>query len=187
MKCTLTWGELLTVFARFTEDEPLTEYYTGEHWAKDSVNKAFTLGWFLQSANCRFVPCSRFHITKGGLGYSVNFQALGIHHEIDKLGQVCPCDFTLGWLEYTEIFDPGRIVTTGEMVNLIQEVFRWNNEYSPHVNVRSGQNRSSPHPTMIPAFCRVPTAASYHDPDSTSRKGDWVTLWIFTLSVSIMK
>ena len=69
---TLTWGELLTVFARFTEDEPLTEYYTGEHWAKDSVNKAFTLGW----------------------------------------------------LEYTEIFDPGRIVTTGEMVDLIQEVFR---------------------------------------------------------------
>lgn len=68
----LTWGELLTVFARFTEDEPLTEYYTGEHWAKDSVNKAFTLGW----------------------------------------------------LEYTEIFDPGRIVTTGEMVDLIQEVFR---------------------------------------------------------------
>ena len=73
---TLTWGELLTVFARFTEDQPLTEYYTGEHWAKDSVNKAFTLGW----------------------------------------------------LEYTEIFDPGRIVTTGEMVDLIQEVFRWNNE-----------------------------------------------------------
>ena len=73
---TLTWGELLTVFARFTEDEPLTEYYTGEHWAKDSVNKAFTLGW----------------------------------------------------LEYTEVFDPGRIVTTGEMVDLIQEVFRWNNE-----------------------------------------------------------
>lgn len=73
---TLTWGELLTVFARFTENVPLTEYYTGEHWAKDSVNKAFTLGW----------------------------------------------------LEYTEIFDPGRIVTTGEMVDLIQEVFRWNNE-----------------------------------------------------------
>lgn len=73
---TLTWGELLTVFARFTEDQPLTEYYTGEHWAKDSVNKAFTLGW----------------------------------------------------LEYTEVFDPGRIVTTGEMVDLIQEVFRWNNE-----------------------------------------------------------
>ena len=72
----LTWGELFTVFARFTEDEPLTEYYTGEHWAKDSVNKAFTLGW----------------------------------------------------LEYTEVFDPGRIVTTGEMVDLIQEVFRWNNE-----------------------------------------------------------
>lgn len=72
----LTWGELLTVFARFTEDEPLTEYYTGEHWAKDSVNKAFTLGW----------------------------------------------------LEYTEVFDPGSIVTTGEMVDLIQEVFRWNNE-----------------------------------------------------------
>lgn len=73
---TLTWGELLTVFARFTENVPLTEYYTGEHWAKDSVNKAFTLGW----------------------------------------------------LEYTETFDPGRIVTTGEMVDLIQEVFRWNNE-----------------------------------------------------------
>ena len=73
---TLTWGELLTVFARFTENVPLTEYYTGEHWAKDSVNKAFTLGW----------------------------------------------------LEYTEVFDPGRIVTTGEMVDLIQEVFRWNNE-----------------------------------------------------------
>ena len=72
----LTWGELLTVFARFTEDEPLTEYYTGEHWAKDSVNKAFTLGW----------------------------------------------------LEYTEVFDTGSIVTTGEMVDLIQEVFRWNNE-----------------------------------------------------------
>ncbi len=72
----LTWGELLTVFARFTENVPLTEYYTGEHWAKDSVNKAFTLGW----------------------------------------------------LEYTEVFDPGRIVTTGEMVDLIQEVFQWNNE-----------------------------------------------------------
>ncbi|MDE7243663.1 MAG: S-layer homology domain-containing protein [Oscillospiraceae bacterium] len=42
---TLTWGELLTVFSRFTEDKPLTEYYKGEHWAKDSVNKAFTLGW----------------------------------------------------------------------------------------------------------------------------------------------
>lgn len=72
----LTWGELLTVFARFTEDKPLTEYYMGEHWAKESVNKAFTLGW----------------------------------------------------LEYTEVFDPGRIVTTSEMVDLIQEVFRWSNE-----------------------------------------------------------
>ncbi len=73
---TLTWGELLTVFARFTEDKPLTEYYTGEHWAKDSVNKAFTLGW----------------------------------------------------LKYAEGFDPGRMVTTGEMVDLIQAVFQWNNK-----------------------------------------------------------
>lgn len=73
---TLTWGELLTVFARFTSDKPLTEYYTGEHWAKNAVNKAVTLGW----------------------------------------------------LEYSEMFDPGSAVTTSEMVNLIQAVFRWSNE-----------------------------------------------------------
>ena len=72
---TLTWGELLTVFARFVEGEPPIEYYTGNHWAKDSINKAFALGW----------------------------------------------------LEYTEPFDPGSVVTTGEMVDLIQAVFRWNN------------------------------------------------------------
>lgn len=73
---TLTWGELLTVFARFAEDKPSTEYYTGSHWAKDSVNKAFTLGW----------------------------------------------------LEYSETFNPGKIVTTGEMADLIQAVFRWSIE-----------------------------------------------------------
>lgn len=73
---TLTWGELLTVFTRFAESKPPTEYYTGEHWAKDSINKAFFLGW----------------------------------------------------LEYKEPFDPGSIVTTVEMVDLIQAVFRWNNE-----------------------------------------------------------
>ena len=72
---TLTWGELLTMFARFVEGEPPIEYYTGNHWAKDSINKAFALGW----------------------------------------------------LEYTEPFDPGSVVTTGEMVDLIQAVFRWNN------------------------------------------------------------
>lgn len=64
---TLTWGELLTVFARFTEDEPLTEYYTGEHWAKDSVNKAFTLGWLeyteisVPTAIMRSAPGKRSH------------------------------------------------------------------------------------------------------------------------------
>ena len=73
---TLTWGELLTVFARFAEDKPSMEYYTGSHWAKNSVNKAFTLGW----------------------------------------------------LEYSETFNPGKIVTTGEMADLIQAVFRWSIE-----------------------------------------------------------
>lgn len=73
---TLTWGELLTVFARFAENKPSTEYYTGAHWAKNSVNKAFTLGW----------------------------------------------------LEYSETFNPGKIVTTGEMADLIQAVFRWSIE-----------------------------------------------------------
>lgn len=73
---TLTWGELLTVFARFAGDKPPTEYYTGVHWSKDSVNRAFTLGW----------------------------------------------------LNYSETFDPGKIVTTGEMADLIQAVFRWSIE-----------------------------------------------------------
>ena len=73
---TLTWGELLTVFARFAGDKPPTEYYTGVHWSKDSVNRAFTLGW----------------------------------------------------LDYSETFDPGKIVTTGEMADLIQAVFRWSIE-----------------------------------------------------------
>lgn len=73
---TLTWGELLTVFARFTADKQLTEYYTGEHWARNAVNKAFTLGW----------------------------------------------------LEYSDAFDPRSIVTTSEMVDLIQAIFRWSNE-----------------------------------------------------------
>ncbi len=73
---TLTWGELLTVFARFAGDKPPTEYYTGVHWSKDSVNRAFTLGW----------------------------------------------------LEYSETFNPGKIVTTGEMADLIQAVFRWSIE-----------------------------------------------------------
>lgn len=73
---TLTWGELLTVFARFAGDKPPTEYYAGAHWAKDSVNTAFTFGW----------------------------------------------------LEYTEAFDPAGVVTTGEMVNLIQAVFQWSSK-----------------------------------------------------------
>lgn len=74
--CTLTWGELLTVFTCFAKDKPITERYTGKHWAKNAVNRAFTLGW----------------------------------------------------LEYSEAFDPGGIVTTDEMIELIQAVFRWNNE-----------------------------------------------------------
>lgn len=76
----LTWGELLTVFSRFVGDKPFTEYYAGEHWAKDSINRAFTLGW----------------------------------------------------LEYTESFDPEGIVTAEEMADLIQAVFQWNNQFTNH-------------------------------------------------------
>lgn len=41
----LTWGELLTVFARFTEEETPPEVYTGSHWAKDAVNTGISLEW----------------------------------------------------------------------------------------------------------------------------------------------
>lgn len=43
----LTWGELITVFARFAGDEetPPPEAYTGGHWARDSINTAISLGW----------------------------------------------------------------------------------------------------------------------------------------------
>lgn len=70
----LTWGELITVFARFAgDDEPPAEIYTGEHWAKDSINTAISLGW----------------------------------------------------IEYTDAFDPGATVTCGAMVDFIQTVFQW--------------------------------------------------------------
>lgn len=41
----LTWGELLTVFSRFTEEETPPEIYTGNHWAKDAINTAISLEW----------------------------------------------------------------------------------------------------------------------------------------------
>jgi hypothetical protein len=41
----LTWGELITVMARFTDEEPPAEVYTGDHWAKNSINTAISLGW----------------------------------------------------------------------------------------------------------------------------------------------
>ncbi len=70
----LTWGELITVFARFTgDDEPPAEIYTGDHWAKDSINTAISLGW----------------------------------------------------IEYTDAFDPGATVACGAMVDFIQTVFQW--------------------------------------------------------------
>ena len=70
----LTWGELITVFARFAGDnEPPAEIYTGDHWAKDSINMAISLGW----------------------------------------------------IEYTDSFDPGATVTCGAMVGFIQTVFQW--------------------------------------------------------------
>lgn len=70
----LTWGELITVFARFAgDDEPPAETYTGEHWAKDSINTAISLGW----------------------------------------------------IEYTDGFDPGIPVSCGEMIDFIQTVFQW--------------------------------------------------------------
>lgn len=74
----LTWGELITVFSRFVEEdeEPPAEIYTGDHWAKDSINTAIDLGW----------------------------------------------------IEYTEAFDPGGHVTCGEIINLIQTVFQWASE-----------------------------------------------------------
>lgn len=72
----LTWGELITVFARFAEDEEPPEIYTGDHWAKDAINTAFSLGW----------------------------------------------------LEPSEAFDPGGIVSAGEMVSFIQTVFQWAGE-----------------------------------------------------------
>lgn len=70
----LTWGELLTVLARFTDqEEPAAQTYTGDHWAGDAVNTAIGLGW----------------------------------------------------INYSEIFDPGGPVTCGDMVGLIQTVFQW--------------------------------------------------------------
>lgn len=41
----LTWGELITVFSRFTEEETPPEVYTGNHWAKDAINTAISLEW----------------------------------------------------------------------------------------------------------------------------------------------
>lgn len=69
----LTWGELITVMTRFTDDEAPPEVYTGQHWAKDAINTAISLGW----------------------------------------------------VEYSEAFDPGGTVSTGEMVDFIQTVFLW--------------------------------------------------------------
>lgn len=67
----LTWGELLTVFARFTEEETPPEVYTGSHWAKDAVNTGISLEWI-----------------SGGI-------------------------------------DPGDAVTTGDLTELVQSVFKW--------------------------------------------------------------
>lgn len=69
----LTWAELITVFSRFAGDDIPPEVFTGQHWAKDAINTAISLGW----------------------------------------------------LEYSETFDPGRGVTCGEAVNFIQTVFLW--------------------------------------------------------------
>lgn len=69
----LTWGELITVFSRFTDGEPPAEVYTGGHWAKEAINTAISLEW----------------------------------------------------IEYSEAFDPGGVVTCGEMVSFIQTVFQW--------------------------------------------------------------
>lgn len=41
----LTWGELITVFFRFTEEGTPPEVYTGNHWAKDAINTAISLEW----------------------------------------------------------------------------------------------------------------------------------------------
>lgn len=41
----LTWGELITVFSRFTEEGTPPEIYTGNHWAKDAINTAISLEW----------------------------------------------------------------------------------------------------------------------------------------------
>ena len=41
----LTWGELITVFSRFTEEETPPEVYTGNYWAKDAINTAISLEW----------------------------------------------------------------------------------------------------------------------------------------------
>lgn len=69
----LTWGELITVFSRFTVQGSPPAVYTGEHWARDAINTAISLGW----------------------------------------------------IEYTEAFDPGTTVTCGEMIDFIQAVFQW--------------------------------------------------------------
>lgn len=69
----LIWGELITVFSRFTDGEPPAEVYTGGHWAKEAINTAISLEW----------------------------------------------------IEYSEAFDPGGVVTCGEMVSFIQTVFQW--------------------------------------------------------------
>ena len=42
----LTWGELITVFSRFSGDgEDPPEIYTGDHWAADAINQAVALDW----------------------------------------------------------------------------------------------------------------------------------------------
>ena len=69
----LTWGELIAVCSRFSNSEAPPEVYTGEHWAKDAINIAISLGW----------------------------------------------------LEYTDTFDPGEIVNCSEIINLLQIVFQW--------------------------------------------------------------
>ena len=69
----LTWAELITVFSRFAGDDIPPEVFTGQHWAKDAINTAISLGW----------------------------------------------------LEYSEAFDPGGVVTCGQAVDFIQTVFQW--------------------------------------------------------------
>lgn len=72
----LTWGELITVLTRFTDEETPPMVYMGDHWAKDAINIAISLGW----------------------------------------------------IDYTEAFDPGEPITCGDMITLIQGAFLWASE-----------------------------------------------------------